>query len=194
ILLRMFGGWQLGPELAADPQGVQLADRAGVPMGGQLPAPAPGQTPRFVVFAARDTLGANLDRLQIVKGWVGKDGSSRERVINVSWSGDRAIDPATGRLPPVGSTVDAAASSYDNSIGAATLSGWWQDPDFDPDHPAFYYARVLEIPTPRWSTYDARDLGIEPIQPIAIQERAIGSAIWYQPPEATVVAAKPALP
>lgn len=194
ILLRMFGGWQLGPELAADPQGVQLADRAGVPMGGQLPAPAPGQTPRFVVFAARDTLGANLDRLQIVKGWVGKDGSSRERVINVSWSGDRAIDPATGRLPPVGSTVDAAASSYDNSIGAATLSGWWQDPDFDPDRPAFYYARVLEIPTPRWSTYDARDLGIEPIQPIAIQERAIGSAIWYQPPEATVVAAKPALP
>ena len=134
------------------------------------------------MFAARDTLGANLDRLQIVKGWVGKDGSSRERVINVSWSGDRAIDPATGRLPPVGSTVDAAASSYDNSIGAATLSGWWQDPDFDPDHPAFYYARVLEIPTPRWSTYDARDLGIDPIQPIAIQERAIGSAIWYQPP------------
>ena len=182
ILLRMFGGWQLGPELAADPQGVQLADSAGVPMGGQLPAPAPGQTPRFVVFAARDTLGANLDRLQIVKGWVGSDGSSRERVIDVSWSGDRAIDPATGRLPSVGSTVDAAASSYDNSIGAATLSGWWQDPDFDPDRPAFYYARVLEIPTPRWSTYDARDLGIDPIQPIAIQERAIGSAIWYQPP------------
>lgn len=181
IFLRMFGGWQLTPEMALSADGVAMADSAGVPMGSRLPEGEPGQAPGFVVFAARDALGANLDRLQIIKGWVDTQGVSHEQVMDVSWSGERSIDPETGRLPEVGNTVDAVNSTYSNTIGAATLSGWWQDDDFDADRPAFYYARVLEIPTPRWSTYDARDLGIEPRSPVSIQERAIGSAIWFEP-------------
>ena len=106
---------------------------------------------------------------------------THEKVIDVAWSGGRHIDPATGRLDPVGSTVNTAASTYENTIGAPTLAAGWQDDDFNPDRPAFYYPRVLQIPTPRWSTYDARDLGIEPMAPVAIQERAIGSAIWFEP-------------
>jgi hypothetical protein len=102
-------------------------------------------------------------------------------VIDVAWSLGREVDPVTGRLDAVGTTVNPAASTYENTIGTPSLTGWWQDDDFNPNRPAFYYPRVLEIPTPRWSTYDALDLGIEPMSPVAIQERAIGSAIWYEP-------------
>lgn len=181
IFLRMFGGWELTPDMATAVDGIVRADRAGAPMGSRLPVRPGARAPGFVVFAARDALGANLDRLQIIKGWVDTQGVSHERIIDVSWSEGRSIDPATGRLESVGNTVNVASSTYDNTIGAPTLSGWWQDDDFDPDRPAFYYARVLEIPTPRWSTYDARDLGIEPRAPVSIQERAIGSALWYEP-------------
>ena len=181
ISLRMFGGWQLDSALPVAANGVALADAVGVPMGSALPSQSDSEAPRFVVFAAQDPLGAQLDRIQIIKGWVDEKGVTHEKVIDVAWSGGRHIDPATGRLDPVGSTVNTAASTYENTIGAPSLAAWWQDDDFNPDRPAFYYPRVLEIPTPRWSTYDARDLGIEPMAPVAIQERAIGSAIWFEP-------------
>ena len=181
LSLRMFGGWQLDAGLVAAPDGVAKADANGVPMGSALPLRSGSALPQFVVFAAQDPLGAHLDRIQIIKGWVDDSGITHERVIDVAWSQGREVDPLTGRLQPVGSTVNTTASSYDNSIGAPSLTAWWQDDDFNPNRPAFYYPRVLEIPTPRWSTYDARDLGIKPISPVAIQERAIGSAIWYEP-------------
>ena len=181
LSLRMFGGWRLDEGLITTPDGVAVADANGVPMGSPLPLRPGSGPPQFVVFAAQDPLGAHLDRIQIIKGWVDDSGITHEQVIDVAWSQGREVDPLTGRLQPVGSTVDSAASTYDNTIGAPSLTAWWQDNDFNPDRPAFYYSRVLEIPTPRWSTYDARDLGIEPISPVAIQERAIGSAIWYDP-------------
>ncbi|MDG1066036.1 MAG: DUF3604 domain-containing protein [Luminiphilus sp.] len=181
LSLRMFGGWQLDQALASLPDGITQADARGVPMGSALPIRSGSPAPQFVIFAAQDPLGAHLDRIQIIKGWVDVDGVTHESVIDVAWSPGRDIDPATGRLDPVGSTVNTAASSYENTIGTPSLTAWWQDDDFNPDRPAFYYPRVLEIPTPRWSTYDARDLGIEPMSPVAIQERAIGSAIWYEP-------------
>ena len=126
-------------------------------------------------------MSANLDRIQIIKGWVDNEGQNHERIIDVAWSGERIPDPKTGRVGPIGSTVDPAAASYSNSIGSPQLRGFWRDENFSPDQQAFYYARVLEIPTPRWSTYDAKRLGTEPMDPVSIQERAIGSAIWYQP-------------
>ena len=181
ISLRMFGGWQLEPALAVAADGVAKSDAAGVPMGSALPLQSGSGAPQFVVFAAQDPLGAHLDRIQIIKGWVDEEGVTHEKVIDVAWSGKRSIDLATGRLDPVGSTVNTGASTYKNTIGSPSLAAWWQDDDFDPDRPAFYYPRVLEIPTPRWSTYDARDLGVEPMAPVAIQERAIGSAIWFEP-------------
>jgi hypothetical protein len=181
LSLRMFGGWQLNQELAATPDGIAKSDARGVPMGSPLPARAGSGIPQFVIFAAQDPLGAHLDRIQIIKGWVDEDGVTHERVIDVAWSLGREVDPVTGRLDAVGTTVNPAASTYENTIGTPSLAGWWQDDDFNPNRPAFYYPRVLEIPTPRWSTYDALDLGIEPMSPVAIQERAIGSAIWYEP-------------
>jgi hypothetical protein len=181
ISLRMFGGWQLERGLITAPKGIALSDALGVPMGSALPSRSGSQVPQFIIFAAQDPLGAHLDRIQIIKGWVDESGVTHERVIDVAWSQERDIDSGTGRLQPVGTTVDAATSTYENSIGAPSLTAWWQDDDFNPERQAFYYPRVLEIPTPRWSTYDARDLGIAPISPVAIQERAIGSAIWYEP-------------
>ena len=192
ISLRMFGGWGLPPDLLDAVDGVAQADAGGVPMGSQLPPRGDANKPTFVVYAARDPLGANLDRLQIIKGWVDETGRSHERVFDIAWSGDRLPDASTGRLPPVGSTVDVAEADYRNTIGRPDLAGWWQDPEFRPDRPAFYYARVLEIPTPRWSTYDAKLLGIKPLQPATLQERAIGSAIWYDPREASSDSAVPA--
>ena len=117
----------------------------------------------------------------MIKGWVDADGTSHEAIFDLAWSDDRDVDPDTRKLSSVGSTVDPQTATYTNEIGASQLSAQWRDPDFDPRQEAFYYLRVLEIPTPRWSTYDALQLGMEPMDPVAIQERAISSAIWYQP-------------
>jgi hypothetical protein len=148
-------------------------------MGQTLPA-GDAAAPAFAVWAMRDPLSGNLDRIQIIKGWVDDAGKSHEKVFNVAWSGLRSLDTA-GNLPGVGNTVDATTATYANSIGSGQLSAVWTDPEFDPLQEAFYYARVIEIPTPRWSTYDAVTLGVPAPEPISLQERAVTSAIWYQP-------------
>jgi hypothetical protein len=151
-------------------------------MGGNLPVTKKPEAPAFLIWAVKDPASGNLDRVQVVKGWLGKDGKQFQKIYDVVWSGDRKPDPA-GKLPAVGSTVDVARATYENSIGAAELSTVWTDPDFDADEHAFYYLRVLEIPTPRWSTYDAAKLGItiKSGLPLTIQERAFTSPIWYTP-------------
>lgn len=158
-------------------------DGRSVPMGGELSRAPLGKAPVFEVSAWKDPLGANLDRVQIVKGWVDDSGVAQERVYEVVWSGDRKLN-AAGKLPAVGNTVDLETASYANSIGAAMLSSRWQDPEFDLEQRAFYYVRVLEIPTPRWTAYDAVRFGVtvdDPQVPMVTQERAYTSPIWYTP-------------
>ena len=150
-------------------------------MGSHLPAAAARGAPRFAVLATKDPDGANLDRVQIIKGWLDADGTAREKIFDVAWAGERVIDAASGKLPAVGSTVDVKTATYRNTIGAAELAAVWQDPEFQPQARAFYYVRVLEIPTPRWSTSDAVKLGTPAQQPAAIQERAWSSPIWFAP-------------
>ena len=181
IRVRVFGGWSLGEELLADPAWLDKAYSAGVPMGADLPARPAGDAgaPRLLIRAARDPEGANLDRVQVIKGWLGADGKHRERIFDVAWSGERSPDPATGKLPAVGNTVDVATATWTNTIGAAELNVLWSDPEFDPASPAFYYVRVLEIPTPRWTTYDAERIHVPAPDPQVIQERAFSSPIWY---------------
>ena len=135
-----------------------------------------------MVFALRDPIGGNLDRIQIVKGWLDDDGETHERVYDVVWSGDRQLS-GHGKLPPVGDTADVESATWTNTIGAPELITVWEDPDFDPESAAFYYARVIEIPTPRWTAYDQLRYGIEmPDEvPMTTQERAYTSPIWYQP-------------
>ncbi len=181
IKLRMFGGWHFKRSLLDDPSWVTSAYEMGVPMGSLLPPHTGPTPPTFVVAALKDELGANLDRIQIVKGWVDENGSSHEKIFDIAAASRKADTGSIGKLPPIGSTVDLASASYKNTIGASSLTGFWRDPEFDPTQNAFYYARVLEIPTPRWSTYDAVRLGIPPMQPAVIQERAISSSIWYSP-------------
>lgn len=185
--IRFFSGWDYNPALVQSDDWVTAAYAGGVPMGGDLPAPPAvtrsGETaPRFVVWAVKDPSAANLDRIQIVKGW-SQSGQSFEKVHDVVWSGDRTRDPFTGEVPAIESTVDIADASYDDSTGAAELIGTWTDPDFDPSLDAFYYARALAVPTPRWTTIQARDMGVPPPQtvPATVQERAWSSPIWYTP-------------
>jgi hypothetical protein len=149
-----------------------------------LPAPK-AKAPSFIVWAVKDPDDANLDRIQIVKGWT-KSGQIFERVYDVAWSGNRKVDAQTGKVPAVGSTVDIKNASYTNTIGSVELKTVWTDPDFDPSLDAFYYARVLQIPTPRWSTYDAKAVGIAPLSgvPATQQERAWTTPIWYTPTDA----------
>lgn len=178
IKLRMFGGVDL-TAAPSDPGAlVKEGYQSGVPMGGNLP-PA-GGAPTFTVCAQKDPLGANLDRIQIIKGWVDETGYINEKIIDVVWSGDRKIGQ-NGKLPPVGNTVDLKTALYTNNIGDSILIGSWTDNDFNPRESAFYYARALEIPTPRWTTYDAvrNNLPLLEDVPAAIQERAWGSPIWY---------------
>jgi hypothetical protein len=182
MTVRFFGSWGFEPELTGAHDFVAQAYARGVPMGGVLApkADANAGAPRFAVVALKDPIGANLDRVQIVKGWVDADGASHERIYDIAASGGRVPD-ASHRVPPVGNSVDIARASYENSIGAPQLASVWSDPDFDPRQEAFYYARVLEIPTPRWSTHDARAMGVPAPEPATLQERAITSAIWYRP-------------
>ncbi len=180
IKLRFFGGWGLGNDFA--PGWVKKAYAAGVPMGGDLPA-AKAKAPSFMIWALKDPTSGNLDRVQVVKGWT-RHGQSFEKVYDVVWAGDRKPDFITGRVPAIGSTVDLRTASYKNTIGKTELKTVWTDPDFDPALDAFYYARVLEIPTPRWTTIQAKELGILPPEslPATVQERAWSSPIWYTPP------------
>jgi hypothetical protein len=178
--VRMFAGDALNAAPADPIAMVEDGYASGVPMGAILPEGT--ATPVFTVYAEKDVVGANLDRVQIIKGWVDVEGETHERIIDVAWSGDRTPN-AKGKLSAVGNTVDVTTAMYTNDIGSATLMGSWTDPDFDPAQGAFYYARVLEIPTPRWSTYDAVRNGL-PLQPevaATIQERAWSSPIWHIP-------------
>lgn len=181
IKVRFFAGWDFDQKDASANDFVKRGYSKGIPMGGSL-SKGNGKTPGFILWAAMDPKSGNLDRVQIVKGWLSADGSQHERVYNVAWSGERQLEKEGG-LPPVGNTVDVKTATYKNSIGAAQLSALWEDPDFDPRQHAFYYARVLEIPTPRWSTRDAAKLGVDIPDGLSasIQERAYSSPIWYTP-------------
>jgi hypothetical protein len=177
LRVRLFAGYDWPEGVMDGADWLQAAYDGGVPMGGDLPAAPEGAAPTFLVAAMKEADGANLDRIQIVKGWI-EDGEQMERIYDVALSGDRSDGSE-----PVGNTVDVAAASYTNDIGAAELTATWTDPDFDPAEPALYYARVLQIPTPRWSTYDAARLGVDVPEglPTSIQERAWTSPIWYKP-------------
>lgn len=177
-----FGGWDFDASDAEQRAPGRIGYSKGVSMGGTLAAAPRGESPSFLIAALKDPYNGNLDRIQIVKGWVDNDGETQEQVYDVVWSGDRSID-RDGKLPPVGNTVDIENASWTNTIGAAELITVWEDPDFDPDQSAFYYARVLEIPTPLWTAYDAKFYGTEiPREaPRMNQERAYTSAIWYTP-------------
>jgi hypothetical protein len=183
MVLRFFGGWNFGPEDDKYADFATRGYRKGVPMGGDLRAAPHGKRPRFLVVAGKDPRGANLDRVQIVKGWLDADGNSRERVYDVALADGRKVDPKTGKAPAIGSTVNIDTATYTNTIGAPQLGTVWEEPDFDPRQPAFYYVRVLEIPTPRWTTYDAAFYGtaLPSNVPAVIQERAYSSPIWYMP-------------
>ena len=180
MMVRFFGGWDFVDEDLNSRQPAFRGYDKGVPMGSDLPA---GEgTPSFMVYALRDPIGANLDRIQIIKGWMDAEGKLHEKVYDVAWSGDRTSD-ANGKIPAVGNTVDVAAANWTNTIGASELTAVWQDPDFNPAQPAFYYARVLEIPTPRWVVYDAFRFGVDIPKEAETtgQERAYTSPIWYTP-------------
>jgi hypothetical protein len=182
MMVRFFGGWGFTEKDLQSRTPALAGYKRGVPMGGDLPARTTRSAPSFLVFALRDPIGANLDRIQVVKGWLDADGTTHEKVYDVAWSGGR--EPGgDGKLPPVGNTVDPKTASYTNTIGAAELGTVWRDPDFDPEQRAFYYARVIEIPTPRWSTYDAFRFGtpLPEGAPASTQERAYTAPIWYTP-------------
>jgi len=178
MTVRFFGGWGYTEQDLNSRIPVLAGYAKGVPMGGDLQVKAPS----FMAYAMRDPSGANLDRIQIVKGWLDAKGETQEKVYDVVWSGDRKPG-ADGKLAAVGTTVDVENASWTNSIGASELGAIWTDPDFDPSLKAFYYVRVLEIPTPRWTTYDAFRFGVDRPEdaPASIQERAYSSPIWYTP-------------
>jgi hypothetical protein len=182
MMVRFFGGWEYTD---ADTQTRLPADAGyakGVPMGSDLPPRAGDGAPRFLVAALKDPISGNLDRIQIVKGWLDDRGQRQEKVFDVAWSGDRQPG-SDGKLPPVGNTVDVSTATWTNTIGAVELITVWEDPEFDPDQPAVYYARVLEIPTPRWTAYEEVRFGVDFGDDVEMttQERAYTSPIWYTP-------------
>ena len=182
LTVRVFGGWDFQPDEVLRPDFAAQGYARGVPMGGDLTNGPAGKVPSFMVRALRDPDGANLDRIQIVKGWLDKNGKTQERIYDVACSDDRKIKKRRcGKS--VGSTVNVADASYTNSIGEVMLMTHWKDPDFDPKQRAFYYVRVIEIPTPRWPTYDAKRYGITMPKEVTmtIQDRAYSSPIWYIP-------------
>lgn len=183
MMVRFFGGWEFTEQDTRGRLPANAGYLKGVPMGADLPPRHEGKAPSFLVAALRDPFSGNLDRIQIIKGYLDSRGRQQEKVYDVAWSGDR--QPGTdGRLPPVGNTVDVARATWTNSIGSPELMTVWVDPDFDPEQPAVYYARVLEIPTPRWTAYEAARFGTEMPSdevPMTTQERAYTSPIWYTP-------------
>ena len=182
MTVRFFGGWQFDENDTRTRLPARVGYEKGVPMGGDLSDAPEGKAPTFLVAAAKDPYSGNLDRIQIVKGWLDANGETQEKVYNVVWSGERAVS-SDGKLPPVGNTVDVESATWSNSIGSPELIGVWKDPDFDPNSNAFYYARVIEIPTPRWTAYEALRFKIKMSDevPMTTQERAYTSPIWYSP-------------
>ncbi len=182
LIVRVFAGWDFAPDEVERPDFAAQGYGRGVPMGGDLTNGPKGKAPTFMVRALRDADGANLDRIQIIKGWSDKDGKTHEKVYDVALSDGRDVG-WTGKTPTVGSTVDVANATYTNSIGDALLMAHWKDPDFDPKQRAFYYVRVIEIPTPRWTAYDAKRFGIKMPKEVrmTVQDRAYTSPIWYTP-------------
>lgn len=183
ISVRLFAGWNFQPEDLGRSDFVSHGYTHGVPMGGELRGAQSGDTPAFLIHALRDPDGANLDRIQVIKGWVDTAGVSHERVYDIAVSSGRKVNASGRSLAPVGNTVDAVSALYRNDIGEPALSARWVDPHFDARQRAFYYARVLEIPTPRWTTYDALRFGISlpATVPVSLQERAYTSPVWYVP-------------
>jgi Protein of unknown function (DUF3604) len=182
ITVRFFGGWDFTKEDALSRLPADAGYAKGVPMGGEISDAPAGKAPSFLVAAAKDPYSGNLDRIQIVKGWLDRDGKTLEKVYDVALSNGRSAG-ADGKVPPVGNTVDVANATWTNTIGDPELITVWTDPDFDPRQPAFYYARVLEIPTPRWTAYEAKRFRIHMTNevPMTTQERAYTSPIWYAP-------------
>jgi hypothetical protein len=183
IIVRFFGGWEFEPADAVNRMPAQIGYAKGVPMGGDLRHAPTGKAPTFLVAALKDPIGANLDRIQIIKGWLDAKGGLHEKVYDAAVSGGRTIG-ADGRCKtPVGNTVDVANATWTNTVGTPELIAVWKDPDFDPSQRAFYYGRVIEIPTPRWTAYDAKRFGITmaPEVPMTTIERAYTSPIWYTP-------------
>jgi hypothetical protein len=184
MLVRVFAGWDFKPEEVHRPDFAEQGYQRGVPMGGDLSAAPDGAAPRFMVRALRDPDGANLDRIQIVKGWVDESGKAQERIFDIAVSDGREIDKDGRCTTPVGDTVDVANATFTNTIGDAVLAAYWEDPTFDPKQDAFYYVRVLEIPTPSWIAHDEKVFGKRDAPDEALrkqQERAYTSPIWYTP-------------
>ena len=187
-IVRVFAGWDFVP---ADRQSHPTSRRTATPMAcrwAAISAKAPaGKRPVFMVQALRDPDGPNLDRIQIIKGWLGKDGKTQERIFDVAVSGGRKIGPDGRCTTPVGSTVDVANATYTNTIGAAYLSAYWKDPAFDAQQRAFYYVRVIQIPSPRWTAYDQKRFGIKMADnvPMTVTDRAYTSPVWYTPSDST---------
>jgi hypothetical protein len=182
ILVRLFAGWDFVKQDALSRLPGGIGYEKGVPMGGDLRRAPSGKAPTFLVAAMKDPLSGNLDRIQIIKGWMKADGTTAERVYDVAWSDNRKPG-ADGKLPAVGNTVDVANATWTNTIGDPELITVWKDPEFNPSEHAFYYARVIEIPTPRWTAYEAKRYGIQMPKevPMTTQERAYTSPIWYAP-------------
>ncbi|HSC13124.1 MAG TPA: DUF3604 domain-containing protein [Rhodanobacteraceae bacterium] len=184
MTVRFFGGWDFDAKDAANRMPAAIGYSKGVPMGGDLSNAPAGKSPTFLVAALKDPIGANLDRIQVIKGWIDAKGAVQEKIYDVVWGNAEKRKPdANGKLPPVGNTVDVANATWTNTIGDPELITAWKDPAFDPKLRAFYYARVLEIPTPRWTAYDAHRFGIKPLPgtTMELQERAYTSPIWYTP-------------
>ncbi|MDG2305033.1 MAG: DUF3604 domain-containing protein, partial [Candidatus Binatia bacterium] len=183
MAVRVFAGWDFDESDLASKDLADVGYARGVPMGGELTRQGDGGAPRFLIQALKDPKSGNLDRIQVIKGWLDEDGSPQERIYDVAGAGERTRD-AAGKLSLIGNTVDLTTARYTNDIGAADLTAAWEDPDFDGDQSAFYYVRVLEIPTPRHSLMDAVALGVDPSEvegASTIQERAYTSPIWYRP-------------
>jgi hypothetical protein len=182
IVVRMFGGWRYTPSDVHQSNMARIGYQKGVPMGGDLPPRTGEQSPTFMLTASKDPDGANLDRIQIIKGWLNKAGETQEQIYNIALSDGRTPN-SSGKTKPVGNTVNVEQATYSNDIGAVQLSTVWADPDFDPAQRAFYYARILEIPTPSWQAHDAKAFGDQfpDAVKMSIQDRAYTSPIWYTP-------------